>query len=91
MSFLIKPYFLAKEMENKGCNVYFQSTTRSPIIVDVDIHYKNTSFDNYNDNIENYVYNVNPNDYEQIIICLETKSAFGLDIVNQLNAKIIYM
>ena len=89
--FLIKPYFLAKEMENKGCNVYFQSTTRSPIIVDVDIHYKNTSFDNYNDNIENYVYNVNPNDYEQIIICLETKSPFGLDIVNQLNAKIIYM
>lgn len=89
--FLIKPYFFAKHLESLGLEVYFQSTTRSPIILDVDIKYKNTSFDNYNDNIENYLYNVSSDMYEQIIICLETKELFGLEIANQINAKIIYM
>lgn len=89
--FLIKPYFFAKHLENMGLEVFFQSTTRSPIILDVDIKHKHTSLDNYNDGIENYIYNVGENMYEQIILCVETKELFGLDIAKQLNAKIIYM
>lgn len=89
--FLIKPYFFAKHLESLGVEVFFQSTTRSPIILDVDIKHKYTSFDNYNDNIENYIYNVNTNMYEQIVLCVETKELFGLDIAQQLNAKTIYM
>lgn len=89
--FLIKPYFFAKHLEKMGMEVYFQSTTRSPIILDVDIKQKNTSLDNYNDGIENYVYNVDISLYEQIVLCVETKELFGLEIVNQLNATIIYM
>lgn len=89
--FLIKPYFFAKHLENLGLEVFFQSTTRSPIILDVDIKHKHMSLDNYNDEIENYIYNVGENMYEQIILCVETKEIFGLDIARQLNAKIIYM
>lgn len=89
--FLIKPYFFAKHLESLGLEVFFQSTTRSPIILDVDIKHKHTSLDNYNDNIENYIYNVDTNVYEQIVLCVETKELFGLDIAQQLNAKIIYM
>lgn len=89
--FLIKPYFFAKYLESLGLEVFFQSTTRSPIILDVDIKHKHTSLDNYNDNIENYIYNVDVTLYEQIVLCVETKELFGLDIAEQLNAKIIYM
>lgn len=89
--FLIKPYFFAKHLEDLGVEVFFQSTTRSPIILDVDIQHKHTSLDNYNDNIENYVYNVDLSIYEQIVLCVETKEIFGLDIAKQLNATIIYM
>lgn len=89
--FLIKPYFFAKHLESIGVEVFFQSTTRSPILLDVDIKHKHTSLDNYNDNIENYVYNIDISNYEQIFVCVETKELFGLDIANQLNATIIYM
>lgn len=89
--FLIKPYFFAKHLESLGVEVFFQSTTRSPILLDVDILYKHTSVDNYNDNIENYIYNVGDNMYEQIILCVETKQLFGFDLDKQLNAKVFYM
>ena len=89
--FLIKPYFFAQHLENLGAEVYFQSTTRSPILLGADIKNKCISLDNYNDNMDNYIYNVAKDMYDQIILCVETKEMFGLDIAEQLGAKIIYM
>lgn len=84
--YLVKPFFLAQELENHGCEVFFQSTTRSPILVEHDIAYKLISKDNYNDGMENYIYNVSTELYDQIIICYETKDKFGFDLDEQLGA-----
>lgn len=84
--YLVKPFFFAQELEKRGCEVFFQSTTRSPILVEHDIDFKLISKDNYNDGMENYIYNVSSDLYEQIIICYETKDKFGFDLDQQLGA-----
>ena len=56
--------FLEKKFVHK--NIFFQSTTRSPVIVNENEAIKSSvSFkDNYNDNIDNYVYNLDVNQYD---------------------------
>lgn len=75
------PYLLAKNLEENGVPVVYQSTTRSPIMVGNDIAHKLTFLDNYQDDIVNFVYNVTPEKYEQVLIGYETKeqNAFSLD------------
>ena len=70
--FTYLPFKLAELLEEKGHNVFFQSTTRSPIIVDCDIQCKIVFQDNYFDGIDNFVYNVCSEDYTRIILCYET-------------------
>lgn len=84
--YLVKPFFLAKHLEDLGCDVYFQSTTRSPIFKAHDILEKHTFLDNYHDQMENYIYNVSLEQYEQIVICYETKETFGFTLDKQLHA-----
>jgi hypothetical protein len=70
--FTYLPFKLAELLEEKGHNVFFQSTTRSPIIVDGDILCRIVFQDNYFDGIDNFVYNVCSEDYTRIILCYET-------------------
>ena len=71
--FHYQPLLLAAWMENQGCEVAYQSTTRSPIALGHDIAKKLEFTDNYGDNIPNYVYNVGVGDYDQIVLCAETE------------------
>ena len=65
-------YLLGRELEGKGFNVKVQSTTRSPIHQGNDIALVCQFEDNYEDGIPNFIYNLNPDDYREIILCHET-------------------
>ncbi|MBF0225849.1 MAG: phosphoribosyltransferase domain-containing protein [Desulfobacterales bacterium] len=89
--FMFAPFKLAEWIENEGYNVKFQATTRSPILLGNDIHSCMAFEDNYFEGIKNYLYNVSINDYDQIIICYETKILpEAHDLISQLNAKAIF-
>jgi hypothetical protein len=65
-------YLLGRELERRGFKVKVQSTTRSPIHPGNDIASVCRFEDNYDDGIANFIYNLNPDDYREIIICHET-------------------
>ena len=65
-------FLLGTELENQNFNVKVQSTTRSPIHIGNDIRSICHFEDNYEDGIANFIYNMNPDDYREIIICHET-------------------
>lgn len=70
--FLHHPYLLARFLEEDGFEVYFQSTTRTPVIVGHDIAEALRFTDNYYDGIDNFLYNVSADSDAQKIICYET-------------------
>ena len=65
-------YLLGRALEGAGFKVKVQSTTRSPIHEGNDITRISQFKDNYEDGIANFIYNVNPDDYRDIILCHET-------------------
>lgn len=65
-------YLLGKELTQRGYCVHLQSTTRSPIYVGNDISCRLTFKDNYEDDIDNFIYNFCPEAYDVVIICHET-------------------
>lgn len=65
-------YLLGRELEDQGFKVKVQSTTRSPIHQGNDIALVCRFEDNYDDGIPNFIYNLNPDDYRNIILCHET-------------------
>ena len=65
-------YLLGRRLESAGFKVKVQSTTRSPIHVGNDIALVCQFEDNYQDNITNFIYNLNPEPYRDIILCHET-------------------
>jgi hypothetical protein len=65
-------YLLGRELERQGLKVKVQSTTRSPIHQGNDIGRVCQFEDNYDDGISNFIYNLNPDDYSDIILCHET-------------------
>jgi hypothetical protein len=69
--FMYPPYLLAKYLEERSVDVYFQATTRSPVNVDGVIESKLSFKDNYFEEIDNFLYNLI--EYEKIIICYETE------------------
>lgn len=86
--FIYPPYLLAKYLEEKGSNVFCQSTTRSPINIDGDISSILTFKDNYHESIDNFLYNVIDRDYDVIIICYETiKNPQNFTLIKQLEKK----
>ena len=66
------PFRLSEMLEYSGFDVHFQTTTRSPIIVAGDIQDKVSFGDNYEDEIDNFLYNVKPGDYDTILVGYET-------------------
>lgn len=65
-------YLLGRELEKQGWPVKVQSTTRSPIRPGHDIASVCRFEDNYQDKIDNFIYNLNPGRYRKIILCHET-------------------
>lgn len=65
-------YLLGCRLEAQGFNVKVQSTTRSPIHQGNDIKQVCQFEDNYGDGIANFIYNLNHEDYREIILCHET-------------------
>ncbi len=66
------PFLYAQFWEKQGYEVTFYSTTRTPLykkdaIFDV-IQFK----DNYNENIDNFIYNLRREDYDEVLVCYET-------------------
>lgn len=72
--FIHYPYLLARFLEEEGLETYFQSTTRTPAVVGLDIAEALRFVDNYYDGIDNFLYNVVADSDSQKILCYETSS-----------------
>ena len=70
--FMYPPYLLAKYLEEKGIDCYFQATTRSPANIDGVISTKFSFKDNYFEEIDNFLYNVSDREYDKVFLCYET-------------------
>ena len=70
--FAYPPFLLARRLEALGWDVAYQSTTRSPLLIDGDITSASEFVDNYHDGMPNYLYNVGDRNYDRVIIGYET-------------------
>lgn len=70
--FVWKPFLLAERLEQLGEEVYFGSTTRSPIAEGLAIESVLSFSDNYGQGIPNYIYNVAHQTFDRILVCVET-------------------
>lgn len=66
------PYLLAEQLEQQGAQVKFSAITRSPIAPGHAIEHALAFSDNYGLGIHNFVYNVDPAQYDRILIAVET-------------------
>ena len=70
--FVWPPFLLAERLEREGARVLFGATTRSPIKPGQAIRSLHEHGDNYGFGIVNYLYNVDPEDFDSIYLCCET-------------------
>lgn len=70
--FTYYPYLLAQCIELNGYNVRFQSTTRSPIMIDGIIKSKTELNDIHGQNIKHFLYNFDEKKYDLVIACYES-------------------
>lgn len=72
--FVWEPLLLAERLESQGAEVKFSCTTRSPISTGFAIESAIAFTDNYGLGIPNYVYNVAHQQFDRILLCIETPS-----------------
>ena len=65
-------FLLAEYLQQQGAVVRFSAITRSPIAVGHAIQSALAFSDNYGLGIQNFVYNINPQDYDRVLITVET-------------------
>lgn len=70
--FLWKPFLLAERLEKQGAKVLFSSTTRSPIALGLAIKSAISFADNYGQGIPNFIYNIAHQQWDKIVLCVET-------------------
>jgi len=88
--FVWRPFLLAERLENSGAEVYFSSTTRSPVSPGHAIQHTLSFPDNYGLGIPNFLYNVRPGEYDRVLICTETPhESVPAELVNALNAEVV--
>lgn len=63
---------LAQWLEQQGRDVMFQSTTRSPLLLDGHLTSVLEFVDNYHESIPNFLYNVTDRIYDQVLVGCET-------------------
>lgn len=66
--FMHPPYLLARHLETRGYDVRVQSTTRSPILLGLDIQHKVTFPDHYEEGIDNHIYNLPQADAQLVLV-----------------------
>ncbi|WP_445769187.1 phosphoribosyltransferase domain-containing protein [Rheinheimera sp.] len=88
--FVFRPFLLAERLEKAGVEVYFSSTTRSPIAIAHSIKSALVFRDNYGMGIPNFLYNVLDKDFDRIIICTETvRDSIDKNLISVLNAEVL--
>lgn len=88
--FMYAPFQLALELEEAGYDVWFQATTRSPVLPGGDIGHVLQFEDNYGEGIDNFLYNVRPGQYDQVLACYETTDLPpGHTLLRQLGAHVV--
>lgn len=88
--FVFRPFLLAERLEKAGVEVYFSSTTRSPIALGHSIKSALAFSDNYGLGIHNFLYNVADKKFDRIIICSETAcNAMDANLIAELNAEVL--
>ena len=70
--FVWEPLLLAERLEHAGAKVKFSCTTRSPISTGYAIQSAIAFTDNYGLGIPNFVYNVAHQQFDRILLCVET-------------------
>lgn len=70
--FQYPPFRLAQWLERQGYDVMFQSTTRSPLLLDGHLTSVLECEDNYHEGIPNFLYNVSDRSYDRILVGYET-------------------
>lgn len=70
--FVWQPFLLAEHLAQKGELVKFAALGRSPIFKGLSITDLIRCQDNYGLGLPNYLYNVDPADYDRIVLCIET-------------------
>ena len=65
-------FLLAEYLQQQGADVKFSAITRSPIAVGHAIQSALAFSDNYGLGLQNFVYNINPQDYDRVLITVET-------------------
>ena len=63
---------MAEDLQRQGAEVKFSAITRSPIAIGHAIQSALAFSDNYGLGIQNFVYNINPSEYDRIFITVET-------------------
>ncbi|OTG92788.1 phosphoribosyltransferase domain-containing protein [Acinetobacter sp. ANC 3832] len=66
------PFLIAEKLEQQSAEVYFSSTTRSPIMQGHAIESICSFKDNYGLNIDNFAYNVKHQDFDRVLLVIET-------------------
>jgi len=66
------PFLFAEQLERSGAEVYFSSTTRSPIMQGHAINSICHFNDNYGLGMPNYAYNVTDKSFDRVILIIET-------------------
>lgn len=85
--FIYHAFLIGLALENRGFEVYVQSTSRSPILTGGAIGDSLTFTDNYGDGISNFLYNSKARPYDYVLVCHETpKNAEINRILSLLNA-----
>ncbi|MES2819056.1 MAG: phosphoribosyltransferase domain-containing protein [Pseudomonadota bacterium] len=85
-----RPFLLAEALEQRGADVHFSSTSRSPIALGHAVQHALAFTDNYGLGIANFLYNVAPGQFDRVLLCSETPAA-AVDprLVAALNAEVI--
>ena len=65
-------YYAFEQLEKQGVEVYFSSTTRSPIMQGQAIESICLFKDNYGLNMNNYAYNVKHQEFDRVFLIIET-------------------
>lgn len=66
------PFLIAEQLEQQGAEVYYSSTTRSPIMQGHAIQSICHFQDNYGLNIANFAYNVRHQQFDRVLLIVET-------------------
>jgi hypothetical protein len=82
---------LGKELERRGVDVRVQSTTRSPILLWGAVYHALSFPDNYGEGVANFIYNVAPGQYDQVLVCHETAPNAALrELAGRLDARLFH-